>query len=182
MRFATDKQKLIVFIILFMFIPLFAQTETLPKKEFLKIKYEQTYISLSPFISPRICLGILNSAQRDDDRYQESIFYVHACETFLNYRLYGLSFRGNTFLSKNTRSGPIFIINVGIDYNEYEPLNFTFKKSGSSGSGRIKKRLFPNLAAGFGYSFRLKNDSYFRLECDFGLKIIGGNIHLTYIW
>jgi hypothetical protein len=172
MRFATNKQKLIIFIILILYVPLCAQTEIPDRKEFLKIKYDQTYLSISPLISPRICLGILNSAQRDDDRYQESIFYLHACETFYNYRIYGLAFRGNTFFLKNKRTGPFFIINVGIDYLQYEPFFLMDKEI----------TFFPNIAIGTGYSLKLKNDSYFRLEWDIGYKWIISNLYLSYIW
>lgn len=185
MRFATNKieQRTIGFLILFLlsFIPLFAQDEQPETKRFLNIKYDQTFLSISPVLSPRICFGLVNTDKQDDGRYLESIYYLHAFETFSILKAYGFAFRGNTFIAKNKRSGLYLIGNVGIDYVQFEPFSFDPGGSNTSDNG-IKSTLFPNLAFGVGGSIKMKNDSYLRLEMDFGLKWFLSNFYLSFIW
>ncbi len=150
------------------------------KKEFLKMKNEQLFFSISPVLSPRICFGLVKTDRQDDERYLETIWYVHAFDSFREARFYGLAFRGNAFISENTRSGFYLIANVGIDYLQYEPF-FSFGEGSASDSGTTR-RLFPNAAFGCGYSFRMKNDTYFRLEGDFGIKWFVSNLYLSFVW
>lgn len=159
---------------------IFAQTENPEKKEFLKIKYEQTYFSISPLVSPRICIGLVNPLKRDDDHYLESIFYVHAFDTFSTFKCYGIAFKGNTFLARNKRHGVYVPVTGGFDYVQYEP--FCFNIGGGDCDRDIETGIFPNITFGLGYSFIIKNDYYFRLELDFGLKWFISNIYISYVW
>ncbi|MDO9578727.1 MAG: hypothetical protein Q7J16_12660 [Candidatus Cloacimonadales bacterium] len=175
-------KKIIILIFIFILTSsiIFAQTENPERKEFLKIKYDQNFFSISPVISPRICYGLVKSTKQSDDRYFESIYYLHAFETLGTYRVYGFAYRGNAFVSKNRRSGLYLLLNVGLDYLKFGPL-FAAPGGGTSDSG-IKSILFPNLAVGLGYSLRIKNNSYLRLEWDIGLKWLGSNLYLSFIW
>jgi hypothetical protein len=172
---------LLLAIVFFLQIPLFAQTEITKRKEFLKIKYDQTFLSISPVISPRICLGLVKSTKQSDNRFFESIYYIHAIDTFSIWKVYGIAYRGNAFISNNKRSGLYLFGNVGIDYLQYEPF-FADPGGSSTSDSRLYRRLFPNIALGTGYSIRLKNDSYFRLEWDIGYKWFVSNLYLSFIW
>ncbi|MBL7148861.1 MAG: hypothetical protein ISS80_02185 [Candidatus Cloacimonetes bacterium] len=149
-------------------------------KEIASVFMNDKYIAISPLISPRICLGILKAKKLSDDRYFESIFYVHAFDTFSVFKVYGVAYRANAFISDNTRSGVYLLANGGVDYIQYDTGYFCF--AGENCNSRIIGRGFVNIAIGFGYSFDLKNDSYLRLEWDLGLKWLGSNIYISYVW
>jgi len=161
---------------------IFAQPENPKKKEFLKIKYEQIYFSVSPLISPRICIGIVNPIKQNDDRFLESIYYFHAFDTFSIFKVYGIAFRGNAFIGENKRSGMYLMANGGVDFLQYE--SFCFDPGGSNCDEKedIKSGFSPNITFGLGYSFKINNDSFFRLELDFGLKWFISNIYISYVW
>jgi len=149
-----------------------AQTKTKVKND--SIKFNQKYISISPFISPRICYGLLSANKFEDQRFNETILYIHAFETFDMYRLYGIAFRVNQFFSKNKQSGLFLLGNLGCDYGESTTLFYSDNDK--------NEYVFLNLAMGLGYSFKLKNESYIRLEWDIGVKWLLSNIYLSYVW
>ncbi len=159
-----------------------AQTEKPAEKKILKIKYAQTFLSISPLISPRICIGIVNPIKQSDDRYLESIYYFHAFDTFSVFKVYGVAFRGNAFIGENKRSGMYLMANGGVDFLQYEP--FCFDPGGSNCDEKkdVKSGFFPNITFGLGYSFKINNDSFFRLELDLGLKWFLSNIYISYVW
>ena len=180
----TSKNKQMKFVIpillLFIFFgnTLSAQTENSDRKEFLKITYDQKFLSISPLIAPRICFGLLKSTKQSDDRYFESIYYIHAFDTINTYRHYGIAYRGNAFIGNDKRTGFFLLATGGIDYLRSVPFCFATDGNGCSEMYRI----LPNLTIGLGYSFNMKNDSYLRLEWDLGLKWLLSNIYLSYVW
>lgn len=149
-------------------------------KEIANVFKNDKYIALSPLISPRICLGIVKSKKLSDDRYFESIFYVHAFDTFSVFKVYGVAYRANAFISDNTRSGVYLLANGGVDYIQYDTGYFCFGSENCN--SKIKGIGFVNAALGVGYSFELKNDSYLRLEWDIGWKWFLSNIYISYVW
>ena len=151
-----------------------AQTNTPVSNDSIKFKFNQKYVALSPLISPRICYGLLSANKFEDQRINETILYVHAFETFDMYRLYGIAFRVNQFFSKNKQSGLFLLGNLGFDYGESTTLFYSDNDK--------NEYVFLNLAMGLGYSFKLKNDSYIRLEWDIGVKWLLSNIYLSYVW
>ena len=151
-----------------------AQTNTPVSNDSIKFKFNQKYVALSPLISPRICYGLLSANKFEDQRINETILYVHAFETFDRYRLYGIAFRVNQFFSKNKQSGLFLLGNLGFDYGESTTLFYSDNDK--------NEYVFLNLAMGLGYSFKLKNDSYIRLEWDIGVKWLLSNIYLSYVW
>lgn len=142
-------------------------------------KMRQKYVAISPLLSPRLCFGIMNSAKYDDDRCFESIYYMHAFETFSTFKVYGIAYRVNGFVLRDTRSGMFVMANLGIDYIQNKTICFGFSDSCKE---EIVNRIFVNAAIGAGYSFELKNDSYLRVELDFGLKWFLSNFYISYIW
>lgn len=151
-----------------------AQTQPPVSNDSIKFKFNQKYVALSPLISPRICLGLLSANKFEDQRFNEAILYIHAFETFDMYRLYGIAFRVNQFFAKNKQSGLFLLGNLGFDYGESTTLFY----SDNDKNGYV----FFNLAMGLGYSFKLKNDSYIRLEWDIGIKWLLSNIYISYVW
>jgi len=161
---------------------LFAQTKIPVKNDSIKFKFTQTFLSISPLISPRISIGIVNPIKQNDDRYLESIFYFHAFDTFSTFKCYGVAFRGNAFIKESKRSGLFLLANGGIDYLQYETFCFDPGGSNCDEKEEIKSGFFPNITFGLGYSFKINNDSFFRLELDFGLKWFLSNIYISYVW
>lgn len=161
---------------------IFSQTINPVEKTVNRKKYNQTSLSISPLISPRICIGIVNPIKQNDDRYFESIFYAHALETFSVFKVYGIAYRANAFISENRRTGLYLLVNGGVDYLQYEP--FCFDPGGSNCSGKedIKSIILPNISAGLGYSFKIRNTSFFRFELDIGLKFLLSNFYISYVW
>ncbi|MCK5050153.1 MAG: hypothetical protein KAS53_00340 [Candidatus Cloacimonetes bacterium] len=157
-----------------------AQTNTPVSNDSIKFKFDQQFISISPLYSPRICLGILKSKKMSDDRFFESILYIHAFDTFSIFRVYGVAYRGNAFISENRRSGFYFLVNGGVDYIQYDTGYFCF--SSENCDSEIRGIGFINAAVGIGYSFKLKNESYIRLESDIGIKWFVSNIYISYVW
>ncbi len=151
-----------------------AQTQTSVSNDSIKFKFNQKYVALSPLISPRICFGLLSANKFEDQRFNETILYIHAFETFDMYRLYGIAFRVNQFFSKNKQSGLFLLGNLGCDYGESTTLFYSDNDK--------NEYVFLNLAMGLGYSFKLKNDSYIRLEWDIGVKWLLSNIYISYVW
>jgi len=176
MKKQSKKYIFIIFSILAYSI-LSAQTKTLVHNDSIKFKFDQKYISVSPLLSPRICLGILKSKKMSDDRFFESIIYLHAFDTFSVFRVYGVAYRCNAFILENRRSGLYLLANGGLDYIQHAG----FFGSENSDS-KIKSVIFPNLAIGTGYSFEINNDSYLRLELDIGYKWLLTNIYISYVW
>lgn len=179
MKKQQNKFLLIIFFILVCSV-LSAQTKTPVKNNSIRTNSIQKYISISPLLSPRICLGIVNPIKLDDDRYLESVFYVHAFETFNTLKCYGITLSANAFTAKNKRNGLYFLANGGFDYVQHGP--FFGDPGGGSVNSDITSGIFPNIAFGLGYSFKIKDDSFFRLELDIGYKWFISNIYISYVW
>ena len=171
----------ILFLLMLFGNSLSAQTKTLVRNDSIKFKFDQKYISVSPLISPRICFGLLSANKFEDQRFNETILYVHACESFSVYKVYGIAARINHFFARNKKSGCFWIMNVGLDFLQMEPLCFDPGGSNCDDEG-ITAGIAPNISTGLGYSFKLKNDSYLRLEWDVGLKWFLSNIYISYVW
>ncbi len=175
---------IILLILIFLLVNsiLFAQTETLVKNDSIRFKFNQKYVALSPLISPRICFGLLSANKFEDQKFNETILYVHAFDTFSVFKVYGIAIRGNSFISENKRSGMYLMANVGVDYLQYEPFCFDPGGSNCDDIEDIKSKIFPNIAVGLGYSFKIRNNSFFRLELDIGFKCLLSNIYISYVW
>ncbi|MEA2097368.1 MAG: hypothetical protein U9P73_11860 [Candidatus Cloacimonadota bacterium] len=159
-----------------------AQTKTLVKNDSIKFKFDQKYISISPLISPRICLGLTSTYKLENQHLQEAIIYFHAFDTFSTYKVYGIATRNNTYFLRNTKHGFFGLWNFGFDFIQMESINFNIGGSNSNDKNEIITQGFVNLAIGLGYSFKLKNDSYIRLEWDVGFKWFLSNIYISYVW
>ena len=160
---------------------LFAQTKTPDENDSIKFKFDQKYISISPLISPRICLGIISTYKLENQHLQEAIIYLHAFDTFSAYKVYGIATRNNTYFLRNTKHGFFGLWNFGFDFIQMEPLFSDPGGSNGDEEGLITSG-FINLTVGLGYSFQMKNDSYIRLEWDFGFKWFLSNIYISYVW
>ncbi len=177
----SKKYILILFFILAGSI-LLAQTKTPVTNDSIKIKFNQKYISISPLISPRICLGLASTYKLENQHLQEAIIYLHACDTFSAYKVYGIATRNNTYFLRNTKHGFFGLWNFGFDFIQMEDWTFNPGGPNSDDDEGIITTGFINLAVGLGYSFQMKNDSYIRLEWDVGFKWFLSNIYISYVW
>ncbi|MDA3812900.1 MAG: hypothetical protein PF570_01475 [Candidatus Cloacimonetes bacterium] len=100
---------------------------------------------------------------------------MHAFDTFSIFKVYGIAYRGNAFISENRRSGFYFLVNGGVDYIQHDGFFYY-------GDSKVKGFVFPNATIGIGYSFEINNDSYLRLELDIGYKWLLSNIYISYVW
>lgn len=108
--------------------------------------------------------------------------YIHACETFSDYKVYGLAMRRNQFFTRNNKSGFFWSFNAGFDFIQMESWSFNPGGPNSDDEPHISSYGAPNLSIGLGYSFKLENDSYIRLDWDIGVKWFISNIYLSYVW
>jgi len=151
---------------------LFAQTETLVKNDSIKFKYNQTFLSISPLLSPRVCVGINFAKQNNEQHWIESSYYIHGFYS-VGLKNYGVTATYNYFWGA-TRKGYFTQLSAGIDYVEFDGF-FYSTESGDRG-------LTPNLSGGFGYSFQVGANSYLRLSMDLGYKWLLSNIYVSYVW
>jgi len=149
-----------------------AQTNTTVKNDSLKLKYIQKHISISPLLSPRICLGFITTKQNKDQHWIEYNYYLHGFYS-VGLKTYGAAVIYNYFWS-GTRIGYFTQLTAGIDYVYFTGL---IPYSDDAIDGFV-----PNLSAGFGYSFQLVENSYLRLSMDIGYKWFLSNIYLSYVW
>ncbi|MDO9578728.1 MAG: hypothetical protein Q7J16_12665 [Candidatus Cloacimonadales bacterium] len=176
------KITILIFILILTSNIIFAQTENLAEKKSNKFSFDQKYFALSPLVSPRICFGMVSTSKLPNKRFAETIVYVHACETFSTYKQYGIAFRMNQFLAKNKKTSLFWIMNVGLDYLQMESLCLDPGGSNCDDKNDVNAGIVPNIATGLGYSFKLGNESFLRLELDIGLKWFLSNVYISFVW
>ena len=155
---------------LFMQISLFAQTEVNlnhPKK-----LVTQIHTSISPILSPRICLGIVVAQENEDQNWTELTFNLHGFNSE-GLKNYGISGNYSYFWS-GERNGYFTFLTAGFDYVDFDGFFYS--------PGPNKAFLRPNLSGGLGYSFRISEKSFFRLSMDIGFKWFLSNLYLSFIW
>ncbi|MDP8268120.1 MAG: hypothetical protein P9L97_05275 [Candidatus Tenebribacter davisii] len=174
------KITIITFLIFFVFSALIAEEPTLQEKiEVSKKDWDD--ISFEFYISPVVVADVgIGISQRSKLKkvYQEGTIILHAdlipliwepdIEEFYKIYFWGAKFK-SAYFSKADYSGFNWFFNVGFE-------SFYF---GIYNSSWI---VFPDLAVGCGYSWKLKNDNYIRLSADAGFKILISNIYISYIW
>ena len=151
---------------------LFTQTKTPVTNDSIKFKFDQKFISVSPLLSPRLCLGIITARYNKDQRWIEYNYYLHGFYS-VGLKTCGAAVTYNYFWS-GTRKGYFTQLTAGIDYVYFTGL---VPYSDDAIDGFV-----PNLSAGFGYSFQLVENSYLRLSMDIGYKWFLSNIYLSYVW
>ena len=154
---------------------LFAQTNTPIKNDSIKYKYVQKYISISPLLSPKVCLGIINAKQNNEQHWIEYKYYLHGFYSE-GLKTYGAAVTYNYFFSE-TRKGYFTQFTAGIDYVYFRGFPTPMAASGGGTEGFI-----PNLSSGIGYSYKLGEESYLRLNLDIGMKWFLSNIYISYVW
>ncbi len=179
------KIKSIVLSILFFLLScsiLSAQTKTPVSNDSIKFKFDQKFISVSPLISPRICFGLISTHKLNNQHFYEATVYIHACDDFSDYKVYGIAARRNQFFARNKKSGVFWSLNAGFDFVQMESLIFNPGGPNSDDDDIITNFGVPNFTIGLGYSFKLKNDSTIRLDWDIGFKWFLSNIYISYVW
>ncbi|HPR18420.1 MAG TPA: hypothetical protein PLD62_09260 [Candidatus Cloacimonadota bacterium] len=180
-RHIEQKRMVFIFIILLLFVPLIAQTKIPESKKFLIFQYDQKTVSISPLIAPIICFGFGSTKISSNQRFTETFVQLNVCESFSIYKQYGIAFRTNQFFSRNKKSGLFWIMNAGLDYVQMRPLCL-FPDGSNCDDDELDAGIIPNLSTGLGYSIKIGQKSYLRLECDIGMKWIISNIYLSFVW
>ena len=123
--------------------------------------------------------------------YQEGTVFLHAdfipsvwelrndAKDFYKIYVWGIKCK-SAYYYRPDYSGFNWFFNVGFqsflaDLSLLDP-------GGSSGSLNPTWNIFPNLALGCGYCWKLQNDHYFRISLDAGLKLIFSNLYFSYGW
>ncbi|MDP8201304.1 MAG: hypothetical protein P9M11_04120 [Candidatus Tenebribacter burtonii] len=185
------KITLIVFLIFFLSVSISAEESTLQekievtKKDWENFKFE---FYISPGVMPDVGIGFpqRNKLQKS---FQEGTLILHAdlipsvwelrhnAEDFYKIYLWGIKYR-STYFYKLDYSGFNWFFNLGFS-SIYIDLGLD---PGGSSPSNPSWLVFPDLAVGCGYSWKLNNDHYFRISADVGLKILISNIYISYVW
>ena len=185
----------IILLIFFVFASLFSAEPILKKKmEMTKKGWEDFNFEfyISPVVMPDVGIG-LSKCSKLKKLYYEGTLFIHA-DLFPNYLLPNLKIKDNEdfykiykwgikykcgYFSKNDRSGFNYFFNLGFEsLNTILPLD----PGGDSGIFDYNWYVFPDLAVGCGYSWKLKDGHYFRISADIGLKLVISNLYFSYAW
>ena len=168
-------QKLIYLIIgVTLFSILFSEENLHAEIDEVPVKKGCFYASVSPVVMPGIYLGY-GWTKIYSNSITENIVILNA-NTFLVMTYTGISIRVNHFANLS-RKGFFYIINAGIAYGaSTDALN----PGGSNGNEEYF--IFPNIAFGGGYSFKIDKNSFFRISLDVGLKLMVSNLYLSFVF
>ena len=179
----------IILIVLFVFcISSFIRAEELTFKEKFKAGNKEIadafkndkYIAVSPLFSPRVSLGVIIAKKNTKQKWTEYNYHFNGFHS-VGLKTYGVAVTYNYFWS-GTRKGYFTQITIGFDYVYFNGLGISPGGSTSSTTSDDIEGLCPNLSAGFGYSFQIRENSYLRLNMDIGFKWFLSNVYLSYVW
>jgi len=146
-------------------------------------------IYLSPGVIPDLGIGYIKRTKLKRS-YHEGSYFIHAdlipsiwelrqnAEEFYKIYIWGMKYKSNYFYKPDYR-GFNWFFNLGF---QSILIDLQLDPGGGSGSSNPSWVGFPDLALGFGYSWKLKNDHYFRISLDAGLKIFLSNLYVSYVW
>jgi len=187
------KKLLLITLLINILTPLFSEEPTLSEKmeagkvDWKDLNYE---FYISPVVLPEVGIGV-GQRSMHEKFCQEGIVILHAdlipsiwelrydAKEFYKIRLWGVKYK-STYFYKPDYSGFNWFFNVGFQ-TFYADLNFG-SPGGSVPSSNPRWHGFPDLAVGCGYSWKLKNDNYFRVSLDAGIKLILSNLYFSYVW
>ncbi len=143
---------------------------------------------ISPVVVADVGIG-LSQRLKLKNVYQEGTLILHAdliphvfftteTKDFYKINLWGAKFK-SAYFTKADYSGFNWFFNVGF---EAIYIDLPLDPGGNSGISDPDWLVFPDLAIGCGYSWKLNNGHYFRLSADAGLKILISNIYISYVW
>lgn len=174
------KSTLIILLFLYIFLSLFSEEPTfqekmeLAKQDWENFKFE---LYISPIVVADVGIG-LSQRLKLKKVYQEGTLILHAdliphvwehdVNEFYKIYFWGVKYRSAYFKNADY-SGFNWFFNVGLE-------SFYF------GVYKLRWIVFPDLAIGCGYSWKLNNGHYFRLSADVGLKILISNLYFSYVW
>ncbi|MCK5050151.1 MAG: hypothetical protein KAS53_00330 [Candidatus Cloacimonetes bacterium] len=189
------KSTLIILLIIFVFVSLLAEEPTLQEKmEVAKIDWDDVNFEfyISPVVMVDVGIGLTKSSKLKKV-YHEGTLIIHADllpnfllpnlrmkdnEDFYKIHKWGLKYKSGYF-SNEERRGFNWFFSLGFDAII---MDLQLDPGGSSGISNPDWYVFPDVAIGCGYSWRLNKGHYFRLSADIGLKILISNIYLSYVW
>jgi len=143
-------------------------------------KKSNKLFSISPLLSPRVSFGVITAKQNNkqywiENNYQVSGFYSEGLKTI------GFVYKYNYFFS-GTRKGYFTQLIIGLDYVKFNGFGFSPGGSVPESKSDAFSGMIPNLSSGFGYSFQVGENSFLRMNLDIGIKWLGSNIYVAYVW
>ena len=189
------KSTLIILLFLILSVSLSAEEPTLQEKnEVAKIDWNDVDIEfyISPLVMADVGIGLTKSSKLKKG-YHEGTLIIHA-DLLPNFLLPNLRTKDNrdfykinkwgvkyksAYFNKADYSGFNWFFNVGL---EAIYIDLHLDPGGSSGISDPDWYVFPDLAIGCGYSWKLKNNHYFRFSADVGFKILISNLYFSYVW
>lgn len=180
---------LIISLLIITLTPLFSEELTLAEKMELA-KEDWKKLSYELYISPLVVAnaGIaLTQRKKLKKSYNEASGVLYADiipqvdakdnSEFYKINLWGAKFK-STYFYKPDFSGFNWFFNFGFQsiyiYLPFDP--------GGPSSQDPDWILFPDIAVGCGYSWKLKNDDHLRISLDAGLKFFISNLYISYVW
>jgi hypothetical protein len=134
-------------------------------------------LSLDTIILPGINIGY--GWMIYDSTYTSEEFVTIHANTLGKITAIGIYLQKTKF--KNTeRVGWFGFWKLGIDYGYIGDL--TLGPGDASSSDGFKPSICPNISLGMGYSFKIGNNSYFRITGDIGIKLLIGNLTFSYVF
>ncbi len=180
---------LIILLILHISVSLFAEEPTIKEKMDMAEKDRENFkfeLYISPVVVADVGIG-LSQRLKLKKVYQEGTLILHAdliphvwehdVNEFYKIYFWGAKYRSAYFKNADY-SGFNWFFNFGFD-SIYIDLGLN---PGGSSPSNPKWLVFPDMAIGCGYSWKLNNGHYFRLSADVGLKILISNLYLSYVW
>jgi hypothetical protein len=186
------KSGFLVVLVFLTFSSLSAEEPTLQGKIEIAKKEWEDYnweVYVSPGVIPDLGIGCINRKNLKRS-YHEGTYLIHAdlipsvwelrqnFEDFYKIYIWGIKYRSSYFY-KPDYSGFNWFFNVG--FNSLL-IDLPLDPGGSSGSHDPRWYIFPDLAIGCGYSWKLKNNHFFRISLDAGVKLIISNLYFSYVW
>ena len=136
-------------------------------------------LSLDTIILPGIQLGY-GWIIYDSTYTSEEFITIHA-NTLGTITTIGIYLKKTKF--KNTeRVGWFGFWKLGIDYSKIRVTYIFADPGGATSPRKNRQMIFPIISAGLGHSWKVGNNSFFRITGDIGIKLLLANITLSYVF
>lgn len=136
-------------------------------------------LSLDTIILPGIQLGY-GWIIYDSTYTSEEVVTLHF-NTLGDATAFGIYLQKTNF--KNVeRVGWFGFWKLGIDYSRNRVFQLVADPGGATSPRKNRQMIFPIISTGLGYSWKVGNNSFFRITGDIGIKLLLANFTLSYVF